>query len=120
MPVEVIVEKEIIKEVPVEVIVEKEIIKEVLIDKDKFASESLRRPDGTQIQLKRNPSGTDKMQGSLSEIGDSGILTKKDRVHREVKKETGQKRLDPWTGNLRWHKAKYEKDDENPNKDSED
>ena len=99
-----------------------EVIKEIKerIDKDKFESESLRRPDGEQIRLKRNPSGTDKMQGSLSDIGDPGVLTKKDRVYREIRKKTGQKRMDPWTGNLRWHKAKYEENDETPKKDSED
>ena len=161
IPVEV--EKIIIKEVPVEVIVEKEIIKEVekivevpvdriievqidkltekeviignkihdvpvrkkrktkrakkkIINPDKFSSVSLQRPDGTTLELKRNPEGTNKIQGTVTDGTEPGILTKRDRINREVSKKTGQKRLDPWTGNVRWQKAKYDQDNEDPNK----
>jgi len=132
--VEKVVEKEVIKEVekivevPVEVIVEKEVIKEVEkivevpvtteetaeVDKDTFKSVSMRRPDGTRIELKRNPESTTKTTSSISDISDPGVLTKRDRINREVSKTTGQKRLDPWTGNKRWHKAKYDENNEDP------
>ena len=42
------------------------------------------------------------------------IRTERDYHHREVSKDDttkGQKRLDPWTGKLRWRKAKYDSDD---------
>jgi len=132
--VEKVVEKEVIKEVekivevPVEVIVEKEVIKEVEkivevpvtteetaeVDKDTFKSVSMRRPDGTRIELKRNPESTTKTTSSISDISDPGVLTKRDRINREVSKTTGQKRLDPWTGNKRWYKAKYDENNEDP------
>jgi|TARA_Y100000310_G_scaffold145881_1_gene145279 hypothetical protein len=137
VPVEVIVEKEIIKEVekivekivevpvdriieiPIGELTEKEAIiggkiKDVPVNKDKFSSASLRRPDGSTLELKRNPEdeNKDKAQGSLSDISDSGILTKRDRIQREISKNTGQKRLDPWTGNKRWQRAKYDENDE--------
>ena len=137
VPVEVIVEKEIIKEVekivekivevpvdriieiPIGELTEKEAIiggkiKDVPVNKDKFSSASLRRPDGSTLELKRNPEdeNKDKAQGSLSDISDSGVLTKRDRIQREISKNTGQKRLDPWTGNKRWQRAKYDENDE--------
>jgi len=132
--VEKVVEKEVIKEVekivevPVEVIVEKEVIKEVEkivevpvtteetaeVDKDTFKSVSMRKPDGTRIELKRNPESTTKTTSSISDISDPGVLTKRDRINREVSKTTGQKRLDPWTGNKRWYKAKYDENNEDP------
>jgi len=156
IPVEV--EKIIIKEVPVEVIIEKEIIKEVekivevqidklvekeiiigntihdanvrkqkkrkknrakkkIINPDKFSSASLQRPDGSTLELKRKPDGIDKVQGSVTDASDPGVLTKRDRIQREVSKKTGQKRLDPWTGNVRWQKAKYDENNEDPNKE---
>lgn len=104
-------------EIPTNELIEKEAIiggkiKDVPVNKDKFSSASLRRPDGTSLELKRNPLGKGKLQGSLSDIGDPGVLTKKDRVDREISKNTGQKRLDPWTGNKRWQKAKYDENDE--------
>ena len=162
IPVEV--EKIIIKEVPVEVIIEKEIIKEVekivevpvdriieipaeeltkeeiiignkihedvpvrkkrkitpakkkIVNPDKFSSASLQRPDGSTLELKRKPDGIDKVQGSVTDASDPGVLTKRDRIQREISKKTGQKRLDPWTGNVRWQKAKYDQDNEDPNK----
>ena len=136
VPVEIIVEKEIIKEVekivekiievpvdriievPIGELTEKEVIiggkiKDVPVNKDKFSSASLRRPDGTAIELKRNPEfEKGNSQGSLSDISDSGTLTKRDRIQREISKKTGQKRLDPWTGNKRWQRAKYDENDE--------
>ena len=150
VPVEVIIEKEIIKEVekivevpvdrivevPVDRIVEKEIIignemhdvpvrkkrkttraKKKIINPDKFSSASLQRPDGTTLELKRNPDGTDKVQGSIVDGTDPGILTKKDKHYRDVNKKTGQKRLNPWTGNQRWQRAKFDENNEDPNKE---
>lgn len=151
VPVEIIIEKEIIKEVekivevpvdriievPAEKLSEKEIIignkmhdatvrkqkkrkkkqeKKKIVNPDKFSSASLQRPDGTTLELKRNSEGAGKTQGSLSDISDPGILTKKDRINREISKKTGQKRLDPWSGNKRWQKAKYDENNEDPNK----
>ena len=165
IPVEV--EKIVIKEVPVEVIVEKEIIKEVekivevpvdriieipadeltkeeiiignkihedvpvrkqkkrktkrakkkIVNPDKFSSASLKRPDGTTLELKRNPQGTDKIQGSIVDGTEPSVLTKRDRVSREVSKKTGQKRLNPWSGNKRWQKARYDENNEDPTKE---
>jgi len=128
----IIEEKVIVKEIPIEVVVEKVVEKEVIkevekivevpvtteetaeVDKDTFKSVSMRRPDGTRIELKRNPESTTKTTSSISDISDPGVLTKRDRIDREVSKTTGQKRLDPWTGNKRWHKAKYDENNEDP------
>ena len=77
----------------------------------------MQRPDGSTLELKRNPDGIDKVQGSIVDGTESGILTKRDRINREVSKQTGQKRLDPWTGNVRWQKAKYDQDNEDSNKE---
>ena len=77
----------------------------------------MQRPDGTTLELKRNPAGVDKAQGSVIDGTEPGVLTKKDIHNRDVNKTTGQKRLDPWTGNKRWQKAKYDKDNEDPTKE---
>ena len=90
--------------------------KKKIINPDKFSSASLQRPDGSTLELKRNPEGTNKIEGSVTDASDPGVLTKRDRIQREVSKNTGQKRLDPWTGNVRWQKAKYDQDNEDPNK----
>ena len=91
--------------------------KKKIVNPDKFSSASLQRPDGTTLELKRNPEGTNKIQGSVTDGTEPGVLTKRDRVQREVSKKTGQKRLDPWTGNVRWQKAKYDENNEDPNKE---
>mgnify|MGYP004191958103 FL=1 len=91
--------------------------KKKIVNPDKFSSASLKRPDGTTLELKRNPQGTDKIQGSIVDGTEPGVLTKRDRVSREVSKKTGQKRLDPWTGNVRWQKAKYDQDNEDQSKE---
>ena len=77
----------------------------------------MQRPDGSTLELKRNPDSIDKVQGSIVDGTEPGILTKRDRINREVSKQTGQKRLDPWTGNVRWQKAKYDEDNEDLNKE---
>jgi hypothetical protein len=127
-----------IREIPVEKLVEKEIIigntihdaavrtqkkrktkraKKKIVNPDKFSSASLQRPDGTTLELKRNPDGVGKAQGSIVDGTDPGILTKRDRIQREISKETGQKRLDPWSGNKRWQKARYDENNEDPTKE---
>ena len=91
-------------------------MKKEKIDKDNFSSQSLRNPDGKQIQLKRPVKGD-----PLSHpVPDPGTLTTKDRVYREIDKKTKRKRLDPWTGNMRWSKARYDENNEDPDKNPED
>lgn len=91
--------------------------KKKIVNPNKFSSASLQRPDGTTLELKRNPQGADKIQGSVTDGSEPGILTKRDRINREVSKTTGQKRLDPWTGNVRWQRAKYDENNEDPSKE---
>jgi hypothetical protein len=114
---EIIIGNKIHEDVPVRKKRKAKRAKKKIVNPDKFSSASLRRPDGTVLELKRNPEGTDKIQGSVTDASDPGVLTKRDRINREVSKNTGQKRLDPWTGNVRWQKAKYDEDNEDPNKE---